>query len=260
MIRGRAAALARGIGLGVSIASIGGCVRGPATEPPSSSPPIEDAVQPPRTEAEAETPASAPPTASGEIAPETDRAPASPGEAPPAPAGPRRYLVLPEVSLSPEVESKLARIAEAYFRRTGKPLVLTSGTRDAERQAQAMYEVLRLGGDIVRLYRNKVAARELKRTYDLARLQSRSPGETVEALAAALRAQMERGVYVSAHLRAGAVDVRSYDMSPADRRAFVDGAREVGGAEVIEESAPPHFHLQLEDTGEADARRAGDPE
>jgi hypothetical protein len=167
---------------------------------------------------------------------------------------------LPDVSLSAEVEARLARIADAYFRRTGKPLVLTSGTRDAERQAQAMVEVLRLGGDIVRLYRNKAAARELKRAYDLARQSNRSQPETVDALAAVLRAQMDRGVYVSAHLRAGAVDVRSYDMSAADRRAFVEGAREVGGAEVIEESAPPHFHLQLEDTGQADARRAGDPE
>ena len=68
----------------------------------------------------------------------------------------------------------------------------------------------------------------------------------IDALADVLRAQMDRGVYVSAHLRAGAVDVRSRGMSAADKRAFVAGVEEVGGAEVIEESTPPHFHVEIE--------------
>jgi hypothetical protein len=169
-------------------------------------------------------------------------------EAPPSepPDGRNTYELLPEVSLSPEVKSKVEQIAESYHRRTGKRLVLTSGTRDVARQAEAMYELLRLGADLSRIYKNRAAAREITAAYQTGRDKGLSPRAMIDALADVLRAQMDRGVYVSAHLRAGAVDVRSRGMSAADKRAFVAGVEEVGGAEVIEESTPPHFHVEIE--------------
>ncbi|MEJ7731698.1 MAG: hypothetical protein WKG00_21110 [Polyangiaceae bacterium] len=160
--------------------------------------------------------------------------------------GGTRYQTLPEVTLSPEVERKIARIAEAYHRRTGKDLVLTSGTRDVARQAEAMYELLRLGTDLSRLYRNRGAARELSDVFRAAHAARRGAKQVIAELERVLSAQVARGTYVSAHLRAGAVDVRSRGMSVADKRAFVAGVEEVGGAEVIEELEPPHFHLELE--------------
>jgi hypothetical protein len=164
----------------------------------------------------------------------------------PGAAGGTRYQTLPEVTLSPEVERKIARIAEAYHRRTGKELVLTSGTRDVARQAEAMYELLRLGTDLSKLYRNRAAARELTDVFRAAHGARKGPKQVIAELERVLSAQVSRGTYVSAHLRAGAVDVRSRGMSVADKRAFVAGVEEVGGAEVIEELEPPHFHLELE--------------
>ena len=72
------------------------------------------------------------------------------------------------------------------------------------------------------------------------------PDGIVAAMQAALRAQIERGVYLSAHLRAGAVDVRNTIMTAAERRAFRAAVQEVDGIRLLEEQHPPHFHLQID--------------
>ena len=203
----------------------------------------EPAAPPPVAEA------SPRPGSSSASAPRPAEPPRRSSVPPPAPHAPERgdaYQVLPEVSLSPEVERKVAMIAESYHRRTGKTLVLTSGTRDVARQAEAMHELLRLGADLSRIYKNREAVKEVTAAYQRGRAERRPPRAVIEAVADVLREQMQRGVYVSAHLRAGAVDVRSRGMSASDKRAFVAGVEEVGGAEVIEEVAPPHFHVELE--------------
>ncbi|XXX82760.1 hypothetical protein WMF30_28930 [Sorangium sp. So ce134] len=176
---------------------------------------------------------------------------------PPAPVRPRggasaeedeerRYVVLPGVDLAPAVEQKVAEIACAYHRRTGKELVITSGTRDPARQAEAMHDLFRHGADVLGLYRDKAAAREIKSAYEEG-LSDDLPSEAViAALERVIRAQIDRGVFISAHLREGAVDIRNRDMTPAQKRAFIEGVDEVGGVLALEESRPPHYHLQID--------------
>jgi hypothetical protein len=82
---------------------------------------------------------------------------------------PHQFSQLSDVVLARPVAEKVDEIDDAYFRRTGKHLTVTSGTRDAAEQARAMYKMMRLGGDPMRLYRNKEAAREIKRAYELGR-------------------------------------------------------------------------------------------
>ncbi|KYF73423.1 MULTISPECIES: hypothetical protein [Sorangium] len=158
----------------------------------------------------------------------------------------RRYVLLPGVALAPVVEEKVAEIADAYFRRTGKELVVTSGTRDPERQAEAMHELFRHGADVLGLYKDKAAAREIKSAYEEGLSADQPPEALIEALEHVIRAQIDRGVFISAHLREGAVDVRNRDMTPAEKRAFLDGVEEVGGVLALEESRPPHYHLQID--------------
>jgi hypothetical protein len=157
-----------------------------------------------------------------------------------------RYTVLPDVTLSDPVAARVAAIDAEYARRTGKHLTVTSGTRDAARQAKAMYKMMRLGGDIVRLYRNKDAAREIKDAHDAARSAGKPEGGVVGAMHAVIQGQIERGVYISAHLRAGAVDIRNRDMSAAEKKAFLAATAEAGGVRLLEETTPPHYHLQVE--------------
>lgn len=162
------------------------------------------------------------------------------------PEKPPRYTVLSGVTLSPEAAAALERIDDAYFKKTGQRLVVTSGTRDAALQAKAMYKMIRLGADIVGLYRNKAAAREIKAAYTKATAARKPSGEVVGAIYDVIRDQIDRGVYISAHLRAGAVDIRNRTMTPAQKRAFVQSVAEAGGATLLEETKPPHYHLQLD--------------
>lgn len=190
-----------------------------------------DEVEPPDAEpSDAEPPARAP--APGTTSAEADEE--------------RRYVLLPGVELAPAVEQKVAEIASTYFRRTGKELVVTSGTRDPARQAEAMHELFRHGADVLGLYKDKTAAREIKSAYEEGRSAEHPPEATIAALERVIRAQIDRGVFISAHLREGAVDIRNRDMTPAEKRAFLEGVDEVGGVFALEESRPPHYHLQID--------------
>lgn len=162
------------------------------------------------------------------------------------PAPRARYVLLPEVTISPAAKPKLERIANAFFQQTGKTLVVTSGTRGPKRQAQAMYDLLALGTDIVSLYKNSRAARELKQRYDAGRAAGKKEAAIVADMTSLIERQIAQGVFVSAHLRAGAVDVRNRGMSDADKRAFLAAVRQVNGVSLLEEAKPPHFHLEIQ--------------
>jgi hypothetical protein len=152
--------------------------------------------------------------------------------------------VLPDVTLSGEAAAKVEALDRAFYKKTAAHLVVTSGTRGAIHQAKAMYKMIRLGADVLELYKNKGAVREIKQACD--RAAGKPPEDVIAAMHAIIQAQLDRGVFVSAHLRAGAVDIRNRTMSQAERRAFVKAVEEVGGVTLLEESRPPHYHLQIE--------------
>jgi hypothetical protein len=160
-------------------------------------------------------------------------------EAPGASQKKGRFEVLTDVSLS-------QLVAEKFMKKTGRTFVVTSGTRDPVTQAELIYDKLSAGDDIMKLYKDKAAVAELITIYNAGQSAKRSRATVVASIAAAIRAQIKKGVFISAHLKAGAADVRSTTMSPADKRAFVDAVREAGGFDVMFESTPPHFHLQLD--------------
>lgn len=157
-----------------------------------------------------------------------------------------KFESLRDVTLSPKVEDKLSAIGEKFQRRTGKTFIVTSGIRDPDSQAELIFRKLALGEDLLKLYKDKSAVLELKEVFDEGRRAKRSRATIVTQLANMIRAQMKRGIYISAHLKAGAADVRSTTMTPSDKRAFIEAARDVGGFDIMLESTPPHFHLQLD--------------
>jgi hypothetical protein len=162
------------------------------------------------------------------------------------PAG-AHYTVLSGVTLSTPVATRLVQIDDDFARRSGGThLTIVSGTRDAARQARAMYQVLHHGGNLLKLYEDRESALEIKQAHDRALSSGKSPAEAIAAIQAVLQDQIAHGIYISAHLRAGAVDVRSISMTAAERRAFRAVAQETPGLKMLEEQHPPHFHLQLE--------------
>ncbi len=71
------------------------------------------------------------------------------------------YTLLAGVEIPAPVLPRLQALAEAYLAATGKPLVITDGTRRPETQAALMLRNLERGDDIVRNYANRVLAGRL---------------------------------------------------------------------------------------------------
>lgn len=158
-------------------------------------------------------------------------------------AGPR-YTVKPGVRLSPEVREKLADIAERYHKATKRTFLVTSGTRSPREQAEAMYGKLR-AGDRLWVYRDQASVGPIREAYDRGRKKRWKKARVIDAMTEIIAGQVARGVYISRHLRAHAFDVRCYDMTRRQKRAFraaVEAARHV---RVIEEKRPPHFHCEV---------------
>lgn len=156
------------------------------------------------------------------------------------------YSQLAGVEIPAAVEPSLQALAAAFFKESGKPLLITDGTRRPSTQAALMLRNLERGDDIVRRYANKRAAAAVKAAWVAAQREGLDEAGTLERLTALIAGQVANGDYVSKHLREGAVDVRCSDMSTAERAAFKRAARKLGIA-VVDESrtATPHFHLNF---------------
>lgn len=156
----------------------------------------------------------------------------------------RHYRLEEGVVLGRAMRPVIARIAEEFHQRTGRGIVITSGTRSAREQAEAMYAKIRLGQRLTRLYLDYDAASEIQSAYRANRRRGRA--RCVRAMARVIEAQVERGCFISRHLRASAADVRSRDMTRRQRRVFEQVVARFDRVSILAEGTPPHFHLQLD--------------
>ena len=153
------------------------------------------------------------------------------------------YTVLPGVLLSRAVKSSVKKIADKYFASTKKKLVVTSGTRGTKSQAAAMYKKLAAGDDLS-IYKNQTAIKEIKSAYNKGVKAKKSNSAIVGDMEKVIEAQIKKSIFISKHLREGAVDVRSRDMTSTDKEKFRQAAKGIAKS-VILEVIPPHFHLQF---------------
>ena len=151
--------------------------------------------------------------------------------------------------LTVPVEHRVSQLADHFFAKARRELVITSGTRSPEEQATAMYLKLILRSDLRRLYRKWEAAQEIKRAYSAGWTKRLRRPQIIAAMADVIRAQMKEGIYVSPHLKAGAVDIRSRSWRAGTKAAFQRAAASFSGLRLLrEEKTPPHFHLEILDT------------
>src|SRR5690606_24467679 len=75
------------------------------------------------------------------------------------------YSAKDDVEISKEVTDKVSKIANEYHEKTGRDIVVTSGTRTPQEQAEAMYNKLAGGDDIMSLYKNQNAAAQVRDVY-----------------------------------------------------------------------------------------------
>ena len=153
------------------------------------------------------------------------------------------YIVLSGVVLTPTVKTKIGTIADAYNKLTNKKITITSGTRTAASQAFSMYGKL-VAGSKLTVYRDQTSAQAIRKIYDDGVIAAKSKSVIVSEIKAEIDSQISNGKYISKHLKKGAVDVRSRNMTLTDKAHFKTAAKGVATI-IILETRPPHFHLQF---------------
>ncbi|MEZ0324777.1 MAG: hypothetical protein ACAH95_02635 [Fimbriimonas sp.] len=154
------------------------------------------------------------------------------------------FRVAGDIPIPERVEQKVEKIAKKVFERSGKRVVVTSAARTPQRQADAMRIKLDLGESPRRLYANKRAAGEIENAYSWAKKSGLPVEQVTETMAMVIQRQMDSGIFISRHLKEGAVDFRSRDLSAREKRVVRIAAAEEG-AKVALESTPPHFHIEV---------------
>ena len=155
----------------------------------------------------------------------------------------RFFKVKKGVIITPDIADKVKRMAGDFHATTGKRITVTSATRSPLSQARAMYRKCASGGSLS-IYRQRSAAAAIEKAYHEAVASGLAEEEVVDIMTAVIAAQVESGIYISAHLRSGAVDIRSRDMDDSQRqhfKAIADRHCET----VLLEKRPPHWHLQF---------------
>jgi hypothetical protein len=156
----------------------------------------------------------------------------------------KHYTIEPGITLTSDAETVVDEIADAYYAKTNTELVVTSGTRTAASQADAMYIKLEIGDDVVKLYGGGASVKAIKKAYDDGKAAGDDKAKIVDAMTKVIEGQMAKGVYISKHLKAGAVDIRSRDMTDKEKKAFRKAAKGKVKS-ILLETKPPHWHLQL---------------
>jgi hypothetical protein len=145
------------------------------------------------------------------------------------------------VILTPEGERMAREIADAYFKETGKDIVITDGTRTATDQAARFYDKLQ-AGESMSIYKNQDAAKEIEDAYTRSIQARKGSAEVIQEMSKVIQAQVDKGVYISRHLESRGFDVRFSDMTQSQKDSFKKAARLVIGTDPVVEN--DHFHIQ----------------
>lgn len=148
------------------------------------------------------------------------------------------------VELNELLRERIGAVAEIYYAKTKRRLVITSGYRSPARQAAAMYAKLRAGSSLG-IYRRPDLIRPLKKAYRNGRRGRWKKAAIIAAMTEILEQQVARGVYLSRHMQGRAFDVRSRGLSSRQRAALGQAIREVGGMRLTRERRPPHYHIEI---------------
>jgi hypothetical protein len=136
---------------------------------------------------------------------------------------------------------RLYIIKREYTKLTNQHLVVTSFVRTPAQQAHAIRNNIRRYGMayVLFTYRYSPAIHEIADAY---RPNRQKPQEAQRRMTVVIQNQIARGVYVSAHLRGQAVDIRSRGRDGAHLHVLRNVARGVGAKVSVEAD---HFHLRL---------------
>ena len=151
------------------------------------------------------------------------------------------YRHAPGVVIGSGIKETVANIVDKYNNATGKLVYITSGVRNAHRQAAAMFTKFQMGSS-GNVYSNKTALKQIHDAY----ISNISHGKnaTVKAMERVIQKQVTSGVMISRHLSSKAIDCRSKGLSKHEISTLERIIKESGGV-VIREGRPPHLHIQF---------------
>jgi len=133
---------------------------------------------------------------------------------------------------SVELDSNLRAYLDDLASRLPFDIVVTSGIRSPLAQTRAMFEKIRLGDDLIAIYKDDTFAQKIIDSY---------PNESQGV---AIVEEYARGGGGSTHLRGLGVDLRTRDKTPEQVQLMKETVESMGDFALIE-SKPPHLHISL---------------
>ena len=109
------------------------------------------------------------------------------------------------LDLPPAVIRQANSLHDAVRGETGYRINVTSGYRDAGRQASAMYDNMASGKEAA--YKNKAAYNEIRAAYNDGRKEGLNKAEIVADMTAVIQAQVDRGTFISRHQISKGLDI-----------------------------------------------------
>lgn len=119
-----------------------------------------------------------------------------------------------------------------FSSRVSFPIVVTSGIRTPIKQAKAMFTKIELGDDLIKIYKDDTFAQKIIDAYpNLDKAES-------------IVSEYAKAGGGSSHLRGMGVDIRTRDLSEAQKQELVQAVKDMGDSPLLE-STPPHLHITL---------------
>lgn len=146
------------------------------------------------------------------------------------------------VRLTDRIKAMLVRVAQDFYEATGKELLVTGGDRTAAEQAEEMYKKLESGA---RWDYTSSAGSEVRSVYNTSKSSRDSRADTLMKMSSKIQNQMDGGTYVSRHLTGDGADIRTNDLSSAERRALERVVAGSGLSQLYEEEGRPNEHLHV---------------
>lgn len=162
------------------------------------------------------------------------------------------YTVDAGIVLEAEAIAVLDKIGPLYFAKVGKKFNVNSGTRDAYRQAEAMW-VKYPKDKTFSEYPQRKLVDEIREAIRQAQSSGKSNAGIIQAMTDVIQNQINRKEYISVHLIAGCIDIATQPdiptgvaaMSGSEQKIMLEIAIKVTGGTAKKENNPPHIHIQF---------------
>lgn len=145
------------------------------------------------------------------------------------------------VILSPDMEGKVGPVAQQFYDRTARDLVVTDGYRTPADQAQRMFDKFKKGDNGVYV---GPSGREIRSIYDAGIASGADKSAILRKMGFKIGEQLTNGHPVSRHLEDQGVDFQDKYLTPQQRSILGGIIRDNAGI-PLSEGIPRHMHVSF---------------